>query len=249
VRDEPRIAIVGASSGLGRTIGIGLAGRGARVALLARRASRLESAAASAGNGARAIVCDVTDECSCQSAIADAATAWGGLDGLVYATGALAISPLENVDAATWAHLFATNVTGAALVTAAALPYLQASRGVAIYLSSISASLTAPWPKIGSYVTSKAALDKLVEAWQVEQPHIRFTRLAVGDCAGGSGESSSEFVNHIDPVVIADAISEWLRLGYMTGNLIAADHLVETVDAILRCPSAIPTLTLAPTTP
>jgi short-subunit dehydrogenase len=56
----PRIIVVGASSGLGRTIGIGigLAGRGARVALLARRKERLDQAAIEAGNGAIAVTCD-----------------------------------------------------------------------------------------------------------------------------------------------------------------------------------------------
>jgi NAD(P)-dependent dehydrogenase (short-subunit alcohol dehydrogenase family) len=244
-----RVAVIGASSGLGRTIGIGLAQQGARVALLARRADRLDGAAAIAGNDARPIVCDVTDEASCRRAIDDAATAWGGLDGLVYSAGAIAIGPLEKVDSATWARLFATNVTGAALTTAAALPHLQASRGVAVYLSSISASLTPPWPRIGSYITTKAALDKLVEAWRVEHPRVRFTRLAVGDCAGGDGPSGSEFVSHVDPVVAAEAINEWLRLGYMTGNLIGPDDLVDAVDAVLCCPSNIPTLTLAPTKP
>ena len=37
-----RTVIVGASSGLGRCIGIGLAQRGAQVALLARRRERLD---------------------------------------------------------------------------------------------------------------------------------------------------------------------------------------------------------------
>jgi len=60
----PRIIVVGASSGLGRTIGIGIgigigiAGRGARVALLARRKERLDQAAIEAGNGAIAVTCD-----------------------------------------------------------------------------------------------------------------------------------------------------------------------------------------------
>jgi NAD(P)-dependent dehydrogenase (short-subunit alcohol dehydrogenase family) len=248
VIERQRIAVIGASSGLGRTIGIGLAHRGARVAFLARRADRIAEAAGAAGNDARAVVCDVTDESSCQAAIEDVATTWGGLDGLVYSAGAIAVAPLENVDAATWAHLFATNVTGAALTTAAALPYLLASRGVAVFLSSISASLTPPWPKIGSYVTTKAALDKLVEAWRVEHPRVRFTRLAVGDCAGGDGDSGSEFISHVEPAIATDAIGEWLRLGYMTGNLIESESLVDAVDAVLRCPSAIPTLTLAPST-
>ena len=64
-----RTVVVGASSGLGRSIATGLGQRGATVALLARRNDRLVDAAKEAGNGALAIVCDVTDESSCRSAI------------------------------------------------------------------------------------------------------------------------------------------------------------------------------------
>ena len=57
-----RAVIVGASSGLGRCIAVGLAQRGAEVALLARRHDWLVDAAKEAGNGALAIACDVTDQ-------------------------------------------------------------------------------------------------------------------------------------------------------------------------------------------
>jgi NADP-dependent 3-hydroxy acid dehydrogenase YdfG len=78
-----RVVIVGASSGIGRSIGVGLGRQGARVALLARRRDRLEDAAREAGTAAVAIDCDVTDEKSCQAAIDEAAQHLGGIDGLV----------------------------------------------------------------------------------------------------------------------------------------------------------------------
>ena len=48
-----RTVVVGASSGLGRCIGVGLTKRGAQTALLARRLERLEAAAKEAGPGTR----------------------------------------------------------------------------------------------------------------------------------------------------------------------------------------------------
>ena len=90
-----------------------------------------------------------------------------------------AIGPLASLvdtDAETWRRVFETNVIGAALVTTAAIPHLTATSGVAIYLSSVSASLTPPWPGLGAYAVSKAALDKMVEAWRAEHPTIGFTR-------------------------------------------------------------------------
>ena len=73
---------------LGRCIGTGLSKRGAHVALLARRKSRLDDAVRDeCGPGAFAVTCDVTDEASCQAAIAEAAATLGGIDALVYAPG------------------------------------------------------------------------------------------------------------------------------------------------------------------
>ena len=83
--------------------------------------------------------------------------------------------------------MFDTNVIGAAQITTAALPHLTATKGTAMYLSSVSVSLTPPWPGLGAYVVSKAALDKLVEAWRVEEPSVNFTRCIVGHCGGGAG--------------------------------------------------------------
>ncbi|MCV7260048.1 SDR family oxidoreductase [Mycobacterium shimoidei] len=243
-----RVAVVGASAGLGRCIGIGLAGKGARVAFLARRRDRLANAAKEAGVGAVAVACDVTDGAACQMAMADVVEAFGGLDALVYTTGIGVLAPLTDVSAEQWGELFATNVTGASLITAAAAPHLAASAGSAVYLSSLSASYSAPWPLLGAYAVSKAALDKLVEAWRIEHPNIGFTRLAVGDCFGGEGDSQTEFNKTWDPRALEDAIRYWMDHGYMQGGLVEADHLVDVVHSVLRCgnSSFIPSLTLVP---
>ncbi|OBI41911.1 short-chain dehydrogenase [Mycobacterium kyorinense] len=243
-----RVAVIGASAGLGRCIGMGLADRGARVAFLARRRDRLERAAKEAGNGAVAVACDVTDGASCRQAIAEVVDTFGGLDALVYTTGVGVLAPLTDVSAEQWGKLFATNVTGASLITAAAAPHLAASAGSAVYLSSLSASYSAPWPLLGAYAVSKAALDKLVEAWRIEHPNIGFTRLAVGDCFGGEGDSQTEFNKTWDPRALEDAIHYWMEHGYMQGGLVEADHLVDVVHSVLRCgnSSFIPNLTLAP---
>ena len=180
-----RTVVVGASSGLGRCIGVGLAQRGAEVALLARRQERLDAAAKEAGPGTIALACDVTDTESCRSAINEAAAHLGGIDALVYTPAIGPLARLVDTDAETWRRVLDTNVVGAALVTTAAVPHLTATNGVALYLSSVSASLTPPWPGLGAYAVSKAALEKLIEAWRAEHPSVGFTRVIVGDCAGG----------------------------------------------------------------
>jgi len=243
-----RTVVVGASSGLGRCIGVGLAQRGAQVALLARRKERLDAAAAEAGPGTLAIACDVTDAGSCTSAIAEAAAGLGGIDALIYAPGIGPLKRLVDTDADTWQRTFATNVTGAALVTAAAIPHLTESSGVAAYLSSVSASLTPPWPGLGAYAVSKAALDKLVEAWRGEHPAIGFTRIIVGDCAGGEGDSMTQFPNEWDGELAAQVAPLWVSRGYLSGSLMNVDQLVNAVEAVVRTDSSVsmPSVTVAP---
>ena len=246
-----RTVVVGASSGLGRCIAVGLAQRGAQVALLARRKDRLTDAAAEAGQGAHAIVCDVTDETACRSAIDEAARALHGIDALVYSTGIGPLTRLADTDAATWRTVFNTNVNGAALVTRAAIPYLTESGGVAAYLSSVSASLTPPWPGLGAYIVSKAALEKLVEAWRAEHPRIGFTRITVGDCAGGQGSSVTEFSASWDHKLSAEFGQAWFSRGYLTGSLLDVEELVNTVDHVLRAgaTATIPSVVVIPRPP
>lgn len=243
-----RAVVVGASSGLGRCIGVGLAHRGARVALLARRVERLEAAAEEAGRAAQAIECDVTDERSCREAVEEAARCLEGIDAMVYAPALGPLARIESVDARTWATLFATNVTGASLVTAAALPHLESSGGRAAFLSSVSASFTAPWPGLGAYIVTKSALEKLVEVWRAEHPSVGFTRIVVGDCAGGEGDSATGFADGWDMDLAAEVIPNWSARGFLSDSLLDPEDVVEVVHSVLRSgpTSVIPSVIVTP---
>ena len=243
-----RLVVVGASSGLGRCIAVGLGQRGAAVALLARRADRLKEAAAEIGPAAAAVACDVTDEASCAAAIEEAVTRIGGMDGLVYTPAVGPLARLVDTDADTWRRTFDTNVVGAASITAAALPHLAAAGGVAAYLSSVSASLTPPWPGLGAYAVSKAALDKMIEAWRGEHPNVGFSRIVVGDCAGGVGPAATEFTDSWDQELAAEVMPGWINRRYLSGSLLDVADLVEVVDTVLRCGAGatIPSVTIAP---
>jgi NAD(P)-dependent dehydrogenase (short-subunit alcohol dehydrogenase family) len=220
--------------------------------MLARRRERLEAAVSEAGPGSFAVECDVTDPASVSAAIEKAAAELGGIDALVYTPAIGPLARLADVDVETWRQVFDTNVIGAALVTAAALPHLRASgAGTAVYLSSVSASQTPPWPGLGAYAVSKAALDKLVEAWRMEHPDVAFTRCVVGDCAGGQGDGATGFANEWDWDLAAELHPIWTARGMIAGSLIDVEHLVAAVDGVLRLgPTlATPTIVLAPRTP
>lgn len=233
-----KTVVIGASSGLGRCIGVGLAERGDQVALLARRRERIEKAAAEAGTDALAVECDVTDEASVRAAINAAADGLGGIDNLVYCPAVGSVMRLVDTDAGTWSRVFATNVTGAAIATAAAVPFLTESAGKVVYLSSDSGTYGPPWPGLAAYGVSKAALERLVEAWRAEHPAIGFTNLIVGECAGGDGDSATGFSTGWDRELAGEFYPQWISRGCMPGQLMPVEDLVDVVDMILRTKTA-----------
>jgi NAD(P)-dependent dehydrogenase (short-subunit alcohol dehydrogenase family) len=181
IRDA-RVLMVGASSGAGRAVAESLAARGARVALAARRGEKVAMLAESIGNGAIGLQCDVCDESSCAEVVGAAAAQFGGLDAVLYAPAIIAMSALMDADGAYWDSVLRTNVVGAALVTRAAVPHLGETRGRMVYFSSVS-SAGAIWPGLGVYTTSKAALERMVEAWRAEHPEVLFTCFSIGPIA------------------------------------------------------------------
>src|SRR6201996_5457646 len=233
-----RTVVVGASSGLGRCIGVGLVQRGDQVALLARRRARIEAAAQEAGPGAIAIECDVTDEQSCRAAIGEAADALGGIDNLVYTPAVGPLVRMVDTDATTWRRIFDTNVIGASLVTAAAVPHLTTSAGKAVYLSSDAGTFGPPWPGLGAYGVSKAALERLVEAWRAEHPDVGFTSLIVGECAGGEGDAATGMNAGWDMDLAMKAYPLWVSGGCMPGKLMPVEALIEVVQTILQTNSS-----------
>lgn len=246
-----RVVIVESSTGLGRSLGIGLAQRGTRVALLARGRELLDSAVQEAGERAAAFICDATDEEAATKTIDQAAEHLGGIDALVYSAGVGDLRRVEDIDAETWHKMFGTNVVGASLVTKAALPHLEESHGIAVYFSSVSASMTAPWPGLAGYTVTKAALDKLVEAWRSEHPEVGFTRLVVGECGGGEGPAQSQFTATWDPDLAGELYPMWVARGLLTDKLMDVEDFIEAVVGVLRCGAtmSIPSVVLAPRRP
>jgi NAD(P)-dependent dehydrogenase (short-subunit alcohol dehydrogenase family) len=246
-----KTVVVGASSGLGRCIAVGLARRGERVAVLARRYDMLIDAAREAGGETFAVACDVTDEDSCQASIEEAGDRLGGIDAVVYTVGISPLARLVDTDLATWRRVFDTNVVGASLVTRAALPKLIASSGVAAYLSSVSGSFTPPWPGLGAYSVSKAALDKLIDAWRGEHPGVGFTRVVVGDTAGGSGDSTTQMTADWDWDFAGELFPVWASRNYLAGSLMDVEDLVNVVHGVLTCSrsATIPSVLVVPRAP
>jgi NAD(P)-dependent dehydrogenase (short-subunit alcohol dehydrogenase family) len=232
--DAKRVVVVGASTGLGRCIGVGLAHRGAQVALLARRRDKLDDAVTEAGSGAIGIECDAIDPVSCRAAIDAAAAAMGGIDSVIYAA---AVGPLVKLEDATpdeWTWAFSTNVIGASNVTQAALPYIKESAGTVIYMSTTGASYTPPWSGLGVYQVTKAAMNRLVDHWHVEQPGVGFTLVTIGECPGGEGDYQTQFNVDWDMELMAQIAGDWFDRQLMSGAFIDIEHLVEQFHALVN---------------
>ena len=236
-----RVLVIGGSGGIGRVVGLHLCSAGAHVAFAARRGSLCEEAAkeaSEAGGTAVALTCDVTDPASCEQVVRDAADWLGGLDDIVYAPGMISIVALADADADWWQRTFATNVMGAALVTRAALPWLQESRGTAVFLSSV-ASYTGPWPGIGLYASTKAALNRMIDTWRAEYPHLGFARVGVGPTASG-------------PTTIAvheGALAHqarWADLGLVSGAQGESESIARAVALILGDSGRVWDITVQP---
>lgn len=200
-----RLLVVGASSGIGRAIGLAAAAGGARVAFAARRRQLLEETAEQAGRECTAVEVDVSDEATVDGAVSTTVTRLGGLDAVVYATGSSPLVKLQDADGEIWRTVLQTNAAGAGLVLRAALPHLRrAPRGRVAVLSSHS--VEDPWPGLVPYVVSKAALDALVHGWRAEVPDVPITRVVVGP-------TMTEFAQRWDDGLAAELFDRWAREG------------------------------------
>ena len=151
-----RVIITGAASGMGKGIAELFSAEGASMVLLDRDEEKLTAVAKALG--ATASVCDVSDAASVESAVRNAVSTLGGLDGLVNSAGVLIIKPFPELDPESWNRMIAVNLTGPYNMIRAALPALKASPGATIVnIASISAFIPSPGGVAG-YGATKAGL-------------------------------------------------------------------------------------------
>jgi NADP-dependent 3-hydroxy acid dehydrogenase YdfG len=137
-----RIAITGASSGIGEATALACAQAGAAVALAARREDRISELARrieDEGGRAVALPTDVTDERQARAFVEHAYEQLGGLDGLVNNAGVMLLGPVVNAPTDEWRTMIDVNLLGLLYCTHAALPVmLQAGNGDIVNVSSVA---------------------------------------------------------------------------------------------------------------
>jgi NAD(P)-dependent dehydrogenase (short-subunit alcohol dehydrogenase family) len=153
---------------------------GARVALLARRASVVEELARELGDAALALPADVTDSRAVSAAVAQAHETFGGLDLAVNAAGVGMPTPLDSLDAPAWQEVIDINLSGTFYVAREVGPRMLEDGGGSIVnigseLSSVGMGM------YSAYCASKFGVIGLTRALAAElAPTVRVNVVCPG---------------------------------------------------------------------
>ena len=189
-QSDGRVAVItGASSGIGEATARALAASGHRLALLARRADRIQALAGELGNGAIAIPADVTDRNSVTAAANRVKAELGGTDILVNNAGIMLLAPFTAEGHDDHRSMIEANLLGAMTVTEVFLDQLRDGGGNLVNLSSVAGRTARPGNAV--YAATKWGLNGWSESLRQElQPDIRVMVIEPGAVA-------TELTDHI----------------------------------------------------
>ncbi len=189
-QNTSRVAVItGASSGIGEATARALAADGHRLALLARRADRIQALATELGDHAIAIEADVTDRDSITAAAARVKTELGGADILVNNAGVMLLAPFSSDQRAELRQMIEVNLLGAITATEVFLDQLRDGGGDLINISSVAGRTARPGN--AGYAATKWGLNGWSEALRQElQPDVRVIVIEPGAVA-------TELTDHI----------------------------------------------------
>lgn len=163
------IVITGASSGIGEAMAREYAARGARVVMGARSVPKLQLLAGEIRRqGGQAAYCgvDVTQPDECRELIETAVREFGGIDVLICNAGISMRAIFDDVDLAVLHRLMDVNFWGTVYCCKYALPYLQASKGSIVGVSSVAGLHGLPGRT--GYSASKYAMTGFLETLRIE---------------------------------------------------------------------------------
>jgi NAD(P)-dependent dehydrogenase (short-subunit alcohol dehydrogenase family) len=168
-----KILITGGASGIGRaTVDLFLR-EGARVAVLDRPAGGT--------TGGAFVPVDVADAASVEHAVRQAASALGGIDGVVNAAGVFSSAGLADTTPDLFSHTLAVNLMGTFLVVQAAAPILLASGAGTIVNIGSGVGITPTGPGSTAYVASKGGVIAMTKALAMElAPTVRVNVVCPG---------------------------------------------------------------------
>jgi short-subunit dehydrogenase len=187
-----RAVITGGSAGLGRALAHALVERGARIAIVARRAQPLEAAAAELrrrGGHVLSIMADVTNPQDVDTLTSTIQSSWGGLDLLCNCAGRSMRGTVLGTSVDDFRALWEANFISALRCSKAFAPTLAENHGHIVLVGSLASKVAAGY--LGAYPASKFPLAALAQQLRIERgeagPHVLL--VCPGPIARGEGES------------------------------------------------------------
>jgi NAD(P)-dependent dehydrogenase (short-subunit alcohol dehydrogenase family) len=224
--------VTGASRGIGHCVARTLIGRGARVALVARNAADVSSAAAELGPKAVPIPADVGDRDAITGAIAQAADVFGGLDGIVNNAGATMVCRVENLTEAAILTQVRVNFLGVVYASQAAIPHLRRNGGGRIVnVTSAIVRHADEFPFLSIYAATKAAAERFAFALreEVKVDNIGVTVVSPGstDTTFGAAASAEE---------AQEGLRKWIEMGSHSDGAMPPDTVAAAIVHCLEVP-------------
>ena len=152
-----RVCIVtGSTGGIGLTTAQFLAAEGARVAIVGRDSTRVESARQTAG-AALGIVADLAESAAAEAVVGEATTSLGEVDCLVNNVGVAYQADFEQVTDDQWDEMWQLNVMSFVRAIRAVLPSMR-GRGSGVIVNVSSTAAKRPSTGMPNYSVTKAAV-------------------------------------------------------------------------------------------
>jgi NAD(P)-dependent dehydrogenase (short-subunit alcohol dehydrogenase family) len=168
--EQQVVAVVGASSGIGRETALQFAKRKAKVVVAARTESGLASLVAeitALGGDALAVPADVAEFEQVKNIVDRTVEHYGRLDTWVHAAGTAIIAPFEQVTPEEFKRVIEVNLMGSVYGAMVAMPHLrQTGRGAFIAISSVEARRSMPLQT--AYSASKHGMEGFLDSLRSE---------------------------------------------------------------------------------
>jgi NADP-dependent 3-hydroxy acid dehydrogenase YdfG len=219
-----RVAVItGASSGIGAATARALAQDGYRVALLARRADRIEAVAAEFGGEGMAVEADVTHRVSLVEAARRVQDAFGGADVLVNNAGNMLLAPFSSAQRDDYRSMIEVNLLGAITATEVFLDQLKDGAGDLVNISSVAGRVATAGGAV--YHAAKWGINGWSESLRQELlPDVRVTLIE-------PGVVDTELPTHITH----EATREAVQAGYDVAT-VKPEEVAEVIAFVLSRP-------------
>jgi short-subunit dehydrogenase len=162
--------VTGASSGIGKSIALALAERGATLCLVGRNLETLEAVASGARTSAPRVRCyqaDLMVDKDIRELAVQLERDFGGIDILIHSAGFTSLSPLETASLEDFDRHYRINVRAPYALAQALLPMLRLRQGQIVFINSSVAVLNAR-AKVGQYAATKHALKAIADSLREE---------------------------------------------------------------------------------